>query len=153
MDRYNRQGLKGLLPALILLVLALACLAGCGLKVWPSPQTDQDTFSLSEVNGTRQGPCLRISARIKGAAENLKTIIVELEGTTKGQLCRTCPFQPSSCQTLDPSSAQVAREQERLIVRVCDLDPKKIYRWRLQGTNVYSGLPSVRSKVHINSTD
>jgi hypothetical protein len=47
----------------------------------------------------------------------------------------------------------VAREQERLIVRVCDLDPKKIYRWRLQGTNVYSGLPSVRSKVHINSTD
>ncbi|MFO7716972.1 MAG: lipoprotein [Desulfohalobium sp.] len=133
--------------ALLLIILAVLMLSGCGRKVWPQPQADQDTFAWEQVNGTSEEGCLRITGQLSGQSANLASVTIELEPNPISEACQSCPFQPSVSRTVDMGSPQLTQTQDTVTLRVCDLEPGQTYRWRLQGNNIYSALSPAASDV------
>lgn len=138
-----------LFAILILLSLVFFLQTGCGKKMWPEPDSEADRFAWEEVKGTRDNGCLRITGQIKGAYHNLAKLELELETTSKDQLCPSCPFKPDSQVSFPVSSSQVTHKGPEIELVYCGLNPKMQYRWRLQGVNIFMDFARVPSKVHL----
>ena len=133
--------------ALLLILLAVLILSGCGRKVWPQPQAGQETFAWEQVNGTSEKGCLRITGQLSGQSAHLASVTIELEPNPISEACLSCPFQPSASRTVDMGSPQVTRTQDTVTLRICELESGRTYRWRLQGNNIYPSLSPAASTV------
>lgn len=133
---------SALLPVLALLAVFWL---GCGKKEWPSPVLEQDRFAWQEVSGRREGGCLDVRAVLAGAADNLESVVLELEASREP--CPGCPFQSTQKIRLTPSSERVELEGNTLLIRYCGLQESMRYRWRLTAANVYDALGTVTSSV------
>ena len=133
----------------LLILLLIVGPAGCGLKVWPEPDADQEKFGISVTDQQIELGCLEIHAVISGNYRNLNRITLELE--ISEEPCPTCPFLATESISLEPGSPEVTLTENRLNITRCGLDPDKYYRARIRASNVYSIIRDVRSGVVIIS--
>jgi len=70
-------------------IFGLLCITACGLKVWPQPQADEDTFAWGDITFVSRGTCLEINGMLTGAYENLAKIELEIAYTEAD--CRKFP--------------------------------------------------------------
>lgn len=134
-----------------LLLLALLVAAACGKKDWPSVQDEKEAFAWQAITAEQEGSCLTVSARLTGAAQNLASVVLELEAAQ--DLCRECPFQASRRTVYPLSAAQVKQEGLRLWLSHCGLEKGRRYRLRLLGRNRFSGMEAQISQVVVLSDD
>lgn len=135
-------------PALLAAgVIALLALGGCAHKIWPEAQATEDRFSLAEVDGGRDGACLTVEARIKGAVSRLSHLSILLDEVTEG--CPDCPFVPDRMEDYYPGGQDMRLTGDYARMEYCELDPGGSYKWRLVGHNRF---PSIRPVVSDVST-
>ncbi len=148
----NHTQISRQMAALLLVVLALG-LVSCGKREWPAPQLSEDRFRLRSMTVQRGGNCLIVDCELTGAWANLDSVRLHLEaiGTEPGDGCPTCPFVPRISRFYGPGAPEMRRDMNRLIVTVCDLDPKKTYRVQLVASNVYPALNLVMSDLVIST--
>ena len=139
--------------AVLLLVLLALGLVSCGKREWPAPQLSEDRFRLRSMTVQRGGNCLIVDCELTGAWANLDSVRLHLEaiGTEPGDGCPTCPFVPRISRFYGPGAPEMRRDMNRLIITVCDLDPKKTYRVQLVASNVYPALNLVMSDLVISA--
>jgi hypothetical protein len=119
---------------------------GCGLKVWPSPQAQEDEFSWKEISYSFSDTCLTIRATVEGAYDNLAS--VDLEWTPAEEDCPSCPFQAQQTRSFAMSDPEITRQGQTLTLLFCQLPSSHTgFRWRIIGHNVHPSLEPVASKV------
>ena len=127
------------------LVMLLVLGVGCGKKVWPEPEADDERFEIKIEQARLEGECLHIQARLKGNYQNLAEVTLEVEESVVP--CPGCPFMATSSEVLPPGAQEVHMEGDLLQVSLCGFDPEKYNRVRLTGVNVYRDLGDVHSNV------
>ncbi len=133
-----------LLAAALLLSLAAALTAGCGKKAWPEPVKAQDRFYFAESRAALDGGCLTVETDLKGAADNLAEVVLEIGPAD----CPDCPMRAERVlRFTDRSSFMV--DADTLLVRACDLEPGRAVRWRLYGVNALSRTPTQTTNPRI----
>lgn len=137
---------RAVIPAMLMLCLAVS---GCGVKVWPSPNKREDSFSFKSVNGTRSGGCLTVMVKVSGANQNIADLSLQYqaEGDGPGEGCPTCPFFPANHQEFIPGTDGMQSNGTVYTFSSCGLNPKKSYSWRVVGHNVFDTLGIVVSDV------
>ena len=127
------------------LVLLLIFSIGCGKKVWPEPDAEEEKFSLHIEDVVLEDTCLYLTAEIRGNQRNLAGLILELE---KSEIpCPGCPFLVTESFDPDLDSPEVHLQDGRVTIAYCLIDPMKYYRARLTGRNVFTEIQDVRSNV------
>jgi hypothetical protein len=126
-------------------LLAMVCVAACGLKVWPQPQAAEDTFAWGNIAFTAQGTCLEIHGVLTGAYENLAKIELEIAYTDAD--CPTCPFQSEQSVIFNMDAPELSRHDGTVRIKYCQLPVSATYRWRVIAYNVHPLLKKVQSKV------
>lgn len=136
---------------LTLLVVTLLAVNGCGVKMWPSPQNNEDTFSFASVTGRRTGECLKVVVKVNGAFKNIDNFSLQFQadGNGPGEGCPTCPFFPAIRKQFTPGSEGIQSDGSTFVFSQCGLDPEKSYRYRVVGRNAYEALGVVISDVYI----
>ncbi len=134
-------------PLFVLIGLLISLsLAGCGNKKWPTVVAQENTFFFEQVTAGRETDCLNLEAKLSGAVDNLRTIVLELEPLDDS--CQECPFQPTERTYLELSAPQVKREGSTIWISHCNLTPDRSYRVRLLGLNEFPGIKDSSSEVH-----
>ncbi|MFW6054331.1 MAG: hypothetical protein ACOC9D_00390 [Thermodesulfobacteriota bacterium] len=141
---HSRRDKSRPLFALIGLLIGLS-LIGCGNKKWPTVVAEEDTFSFERVTAVRKAGCVDLEARLSGAVDNLRTIVLEME-LLDGS-CPDCPFQPQERFYLEPSAPQIKREGSTFWISHCGLGLDTSYRIRLVGLNEFAGIKESFSEV------
>ncbi|WP_051617214.1 hypothetical protein [Desulfonatronovibrio hydrogenovorans] len=129
---------------LMILAVALGTM-GCGKKVWPEPDADQEKFNLAIIDYKADSTCLEITAQLTGNHRNLARVVLELEASDVP--CPTCPFLITDSVYLEPGSPAMDRSENRVNITHCGLDPDKHYRARLRAGNVYPAIRETLSGV------
>ncbi len=127
------------------LVMLLVLGAGCGKKVWPEPEADDERFGIKIEEARLEDKCLHITSRITGNYRNLAGLTLEVEES--GVPCPGCPFMATSSEVLSPGSDRVNLDGDFLQFSYCRMDPEKYNRIRLTGVNVFRDLGDVHSNV------
>ena len=127
------------------LVMLLVLGAGCGKKVWPEPEADDERFAIEIEEARLEGNCLHIQARLSGNYRNLAGVNLEVEESVVP--CPGCPFMATSSEALPLGAEEVRRDGDLLQVSHCSIDPEQYNRVRLTGVNVYRDLGDVHSNV------
>lgn len=134
----TRRSVYILLAACILFVFGTA---GCGKMGPPSPRNTEMGFSFSDVVLSPIGNCLAVQGRIVGALRNVERIDLELSPVDTSANCPTCPFNAREYGTFSLEDANYNMETGDFYFSYCPVTETGMYRWRLVGRNVYSGLP------------
>ncbi len=129
----------------VLLAVLLLVTAGCGKKVWPEPDAQEEKFALQIENSEIDNSCLEIQAVISGNYRNLAGLVLELEEADEP--CPGCPLRVDQTVNFGMNSPHVERQDERIQISYCGVDPKKYIRFRLVGSNVYSQISEAQSEV------
>lgn len=129
---------------ILVLFLALA-LTGCGKKVWPEPDVDQEKFSLSILEHEVFNGCINILVNVAGNYRNVARLTIELEESDEP--CPACPFLPTASFPREPGSAGMTRANGQIRLTHCGLDQDKYYRFRIRASNIYSIIRDERSEV------
>lgn len=129
----------------ILVLMLVFVIFGCGKKVWPEPDAEEEKFAISITSHEMHDDCLEITAEISGNHKNLSTITLELEALDEP--CPACPFLVSKSVVLPPGSPEVKRVENMLTITHCGLDPDSYYRVRLKARNIYSVIREETSRV------
>lgn len=131
--------------ALLLGLICIGLLAGCGKKAWPEPSAPEDVFSFTDVAGTSTGECTVITSRLAGNWRNLSAVYLQLSWDD----CTDCPFKPLTTREFVPGGENCEVGPDgRLRITACEMDPGVAYRWRLIGKNVHPTLGDARSEVY-----
>jgi hypothetical protein len=126
-------------------MVGFLCLTACGLKVWPQPQADEDTFAWGDITYASRGTCLEINGILTGAYENLAKIELEIAYTEDD--CPTCPFKSEQSVVFAMDAPELSRHDGALRIEYCQLPVSASYRWRVVAYNVHTLLQKVQSKV------
>ncbi len=126
-------------------LLSLLFVTGCGKKDWPEPAVQEDRFDWKTVQGHREGNCLDIKASVQGNADNLDTIILELEGAK--EICQDCPFSPTKRRVFPITSPEVEKKGSDIRIYCCPFQEDREYRWRLRGVNAFYAIKDVISDI------
>ena len=132
-------------PALLALLLFVM---GCGLKVWPEPQAEENRLAWSDITFSSQGTCLEINGILTGAYKNLAKL--ELEIAYSDADCLTCPFLSEKTVVFAMDAPELSRQGNSVRIKYCQLPVSATYRWRIVAYNVHSLLQKVESKVFIS---
>ncbi len=135
--------------ALLAVVISSLAVSGCGKKSWPEPRSVKERFGWSSVQALREGACLKITARMSGQWGNLEEVALELSPTQEAGACANCPFHPSQRVVLRPGDPGLSLDGPELALEYCQLNPEILYRYRLVGKNVYSGLADAHSTIQL----
>lgn len=123
--------------------LALAP-AGCGKKVWPTPDAKGEAIALSQETAGWNNACLGVSAVLSGKPGNLEHLVLELAPAD----CPGCPFQASERREFRPDGPGFVLDPDtgRILLSACNLDPAAGARFRLTAHNVFRTLPPAVGK-------
>lgn len=135
---------RGLCAALLLLIFGLSLFA-CGKREWPTPIASEDKFRWRSAQAMRAQGCVILNLESSGAWQNIEALNVMLEpvGDGPGDGCLSCPFSPRTTRRFVQGSAGYRSEMNRIVLTVCDLDPKKTYRVQVVGFNIFPSLGTV----------
>ncbi|EPR42299.1 hypothetical protein dsx2_0226 [Desulfovibrio sp. X2] len=136
---------RALLRAFCLAVVFALALCGCGKKGPPKPQFGEDSFSLTNADGGVLGNCIVASAIIRGNADMLGSLSLEIEDMTVE--CDTCPFNPQFRVDYRLDDPRVRITGDKVQVNYCDISGGKAYRFRLVGHNRILAMPPVMCPV------
>ena len=130
------------LHALILVtVVCLAVLCGCGKSGMPSPKKTQDTFTITGAGISVMGDCLVARGTATGAIDNMSAVSIEVAAIQSYDDCPGCPFVPQEYSELAASDIQLDLESGGFMFSYCPATSAPMYRWRLVGKNIFPGLP------------
>jgi len=129
------------------MALFLLIFLGCGKKQWPEPNVAEETFNIKFENCTRMQDCWRIEAEISGAVHNLAHISLQAQEIGEDFACPACPFQASHYLDFSLNDPQIELKNDNLYLQVCELNKNRQYRFRLIGSNIYSEIQDVQSRV------
>ncbi|WP_319584808.1 hypothetical protein [uncultured Pseudodesulfovibrio sp.] len=125
------------LATTILLLFALAVLAGCALgrKQWPEASRNEDRFTLKLMDGERIDDCLVVQVGVSGAVDRLwrASVLYEAVGDEEGQGCVGCPFVPRAVQHFTRGQQGFDLEGKVLKLSICGLEPGVEYRFQVSG--------------------
>lgn len=130
-----------------LVIFSAACILGCGKKEWPSPNVQEEEFTLKYVNSTRAQNCLRLTARVSGEQDNLSAVTLLVQDLGEGADCPTCPFRVSRTFRLSRGDPSLSLEGNTLHLQVCGLESGGDYRFKLVGENIYPEIGKTRTRT------
>lgn len=133
----------------VLAVFLLGILAGCGLKGDPRPDFDRDSFSFGEISAVLAADgTVTVSGSLDGAFQNMHFLVLEMQ-PVDGELCKGCPFVPQDQFRIDARDAWESENGSRFSVVYRPIFAADMYRWRLIGHNIYSGIGAVVSPLQV----
>ena len=129
----------GILAVFIfLLVLGIS---GCGKMGAPKPRSTDVEFSFTETKLTPIAQCFAVQGHTIGARRNVDRIDLEIAPVDNSGNCPTCPFNAREFAAFSLEEANYSVETGEFSFSYCPATEADMYRWRLVGRNVYSGLP------------
>lgn len=132
--------------AMICFCLVLS-LAGCGRKGDPVPDYSLDEFSFATLSAEAAADgAITFQGSVKGASQNVEYMILEMQAVD-GELCEGCPFLAQDQYRVDSRDAWENEGGSTFSFVYRPVFPGSVYRWRLIGHNLYSGLPDVVSPM------
>lgn len=138
--------------AAMMLLLCMA-LAGCGRKAAPAPDYSKDMFAFSELSATlTPDGVVSLSGKLTGKAENLEYLVLEMQ-PVEGELCEGCPFLATEQFRVESITAVSASDATAFSVVYRPLMPAEMYRWRILGYNVHSGIGAAVSDMQVLGRD
>ena len=133
----------------VLAVFLFGALAGCGLKGDPRPDFDRDSFSFGEISAVLAADgTVTVSGSLTGAFQNMHFLVLEMQ-PVDGELYKGCPFVPQDQFRIDARDAWENENGSRFSVVYRPIFAADMYRWRLIGHNIYSGIGAVVSPVQV----
>ena len=137
----------------VLLVLAVALLAGCGVKGAPKPDYSRDAFGFSELSALLESDgVVTVSGKLTGAFQNAEYLVLQMQ-PVDGELCAGCPFLPQDQFRIDSRDIWEDGDGSNFSVIYSPLFPAELYRWRMVGYNIYAGIGAVVSEVQTVGTE
>lgn len=125
----------------------LLALAGCGRKGAPIPDYSVDEFAFGELSAEAAADgAVTFQGAITGASQNVEYMVLEMQAVD-GELCEGCPFLAQDQYRIDARDAWENNSGSAFSFVYRPVFPGTIYRWRLIGHNLYSGLPDVTSPM------
>lgn len=138
--------------ALCTLIL-LAFSSACGVKGAPKPDFSRDAFAFGQLSAILSvDGAVTVSGDLTGAFQNAEFFVLQMQ-PVDGELCAGCPFLPQDQYRFDARDAWESENGSRFSVVYRPLFPASLYRWRIVGYNVYSGIPAVVSDVAVVGTE
>lgn len=122
-------------------VLFILGAAGCGKIGQPRPKDQVVDFSFSETRVAPVGKCLAVQGKAVGALQNVDRIDLEIAPVDMEGNCPTCPFNAREFGSFTLEEANYSIDTGEFYFSYCPTLDAEMYRWRLVGRNVYSGLP------------
>lgn len=134
--------------ALLASCMAAFLLAGCtlGLKSWPEPRDQADTFGWHSVNARLEGRCLMVEARLDGDYRNFESAYLHIQPLGP-DACAGCPFNTARSLEFRRGAPGFEMVGPWMQMRVCDVDTSIPHRIRIQGINRLAALPDITSQV------
>lgn len=149
MKRTSFIRLRAALCALLLLAFATAC----GVKGSPKPDFSRDAFAFGQLSAVLSvDGAVTISGDLTGAFQNAEFFVLQMQ-PVDGELCAGCPFLPQDQYRFDARDAWESENGSQFSVVYRPLFPAGLYRWRIVGHNVYSGIAPVVSDVAVVGTE
>lgn len=131
---------------LVALALVIA-VAGCGRKGAPVPDYSRDEFSFATLHAEAAADgTVTFQGTVSGASQNLEYMVLEMQAVD-GELCEGCPFLPQDQYRVDSRDAWENASGSSFSFVYRPVFSGSVYRWRLTGHNLYSGLPDVVSPM------
>lgn len=135
------------------LALAVALVAGCGVKSAPYPDHSRDVFGFSELSAILAADgAVTVSGSVTGAFQNVEYLVLEMQ-PVDDELCAGCPFVPQDQYRIDGRDAWESENGSRFSVVYRPIFPASLYRWRIVGHNVYAGINVSVSPVQTVGTE
>ncbi|GAB6176744.1 lipoprotein [Desulfobaculum senezii] len=132
--------LLGLMAALLCAVM----LGGCGKKVWPEPQTSQDTFAIENATATLKNGCVTVKADVTGNWRKVAAVYLEVSSAD----CPGCPFTPERRIEFTRASKDMTLSGGSLTLRACGLGDQPLL-WRVTADNVHTSIRGTSTKVQM----
>ena len=137
----------------VLLVLAVALLAGCGVKGAPKPDYSRDAFGFSELAAILEADgVVTVSGKLTGAFQNAEYLVLQMQ-PVDGELCAGCPFLPQDQFRIDARDIWEDGDGTTFSIVYSPLFRAGMYRWRVVGYNAYAGIGAVVSEVQSVGTE
>lgn len=133
--------MKHILIVGMLLLPLVATGAGCGKMGPPRPKDSTVTFAFSGTRASAAGSCIAMQGQITGATRNVDRIDFELAPVDDSANCPTCPFNAREFGEFSLEAANYDPVSGEFFFSYCPAGEADMYRWRLVGRNIYSGLP------------
>lgn len=139
--------------AAVLALFAMAALCACGLKGDPRPDFSRDAFGFGQLSATLSiDGAVTVNGELTGAFQNAEYFVLEMQ-PVDGELCAGCPFVPQDQYRIDSRDAWESENGSKFSVVYRPIFAADLYRWRIVGHNVYSGIPPVVSDVAVVGTE
>ncbi len=133
----------------VLTLLMFGVLAGCGVKGAPQPDFDRDSFAFGDLSAELSiDGTVTVSGTLTGAFQNMHFLVLEMQ-PVEGELCGGCPFVPQDQFRIDARDAWESKNGSRFSVVYHPVFTSDMYRWRLVGHNIYSGISRVVSPLQV----
>lgn len=130
-----------------LLICAMMTFTGCGRKGDPVPDFSRDEFSFATLSSEAAADgTITFQGTVSGASQNLEYMVLEMQAVD-GELCEGCPFLAQEQHRVDSRDAWESENGSAFSFVYRPVFPGNVYRWRLIGHNLYSGLPDVVSPM------
>ncbi|MBQ4616023.1 MAG: hypothetical protein IJB29_04850 [Mailhella sp.] len=138
--------------SVMLLMLSLSVVA-CGVKSPPQPDFSRDSFAFGELSATLSSDgVVTVSGSLTGAFQNAEYFVLEMQ-PVDGELCLGCPFVPQDQYRIDSRDAWESESGSQFTVVYRPIFKADMYRWRVVGHNMYSGIKDVVSSVQTVGTE
>ena len=130
-----------------LLICLMLVLVGCGRKGDPVPDYSLDEFAFGALSAEAAADgTVTFQGTVTGASQNLEFMVLEMQAVD-GELCEGCPFLAQDQHRVDARDAWENETGSSFSFVYRPVFPGRVYRWRLTGHNLYSGLPDVVSPM------
>ena len=141
------------LSSAVLALLVFATLSACGLKGAPHPDFSRDAFGFGQLSAVLAvDGAVTVSGELTGQFQNADYFVLQMQ-PVEGELCTGCPFVPQDQYRFDASDAWESENGSKFSVVYLPIFPAQLYRWRIVGHNVYSGIPTVVSDIAVVGTE
>ena len=135
------------------LLICAAILSGCGRKGDPIPDFSKDEFGFAALaSEIALDGAVTFQGQVTGEAQNMEYMVLEIQ-PVDGELCEGCPFLAQEQYRVESRDAWESENGNAFRFAYRPVYPAEIYRWRLRGHYLYSGLPEVTSPIQVTARD
>lgn len=135
--------------SVVAMLICAALLAGCGRKGAPIPDFSKDEFGFAALEAeVAFDGAVTFQGHVTGEAQNLEYMVLEMQ-PVDGELCEGCPFLAQEQYRIDSRDAWESENGNAFRFAYRPVFSAAVYRWRIRGHNLYSGLPEVTSPIQV----